>query len=292
MRFFSPLQFIIQNSTGSLPVGWLCQKLKFLLIALLNVPLSRRSDCNSYVYIKPFICKHLCVFNANFQHKNLYILSALIVLTNFLTLPANAMPAKAVSDEMTHFKTLNRTEYIFPKENQVVFNCNLTLQWRSNASVSHQRLQISFSKNFDHSIIDTVLSGQSFILEKLEKNKEYYWRILMVVPDMNKPIYSDFSFFKTTSLQLQEPDQTLRLNLIPTYAGEQQVLYIDNPYHIHYVVEVKNARDNTMIFNRQSFSSSECIPTYKFPKGKYILTFQFSEDAKQRTQEILLTQTE
>ncbi len=182
--------------------------------------------------------------------------------------------------------------YIYPKENQVIYYHDLILRWQNKENKGCQRLQLSIVKDFSEIFIDTILQGYSFPIKDLEKNKEFYWRITDASTDIINPYSADYSFFKTTSLHLQYPENNFGLNLIPTYAGDQQLLFIDNPHLLKYSLSILSIEDKSRIFDRQTCSSNQCIPTYKLPKGKYILKIHFTEKEINSISEVLLTQDE
>jgi hypothetical protein len=190
------------------------------------------------------------------------------------------------------FKKLPQIKYIYPQENQVVYFQNLQLNWQNIQGKSNQRLQISCSKNFEIMFMDTILNDHLFTIKSLKENKEYYWRILNESEKIGKQNYNDYSFFKTTSLLLQYEKNTSGLNLIPTYAGDQQLLLIDNPLCKNYSITIVNIEEKIRKIDRTTSSASQWIPTYKLPKGNYILRIHIPEQEYNNISEIMLTQNE
>jgi hypothetical protein len=182
-------------------------------------------------------------------------------------------------------------EYIYPAINEVIYYQNLTLMWQ-NYHTSRQRLQLSQCKDFSTTLIDTMVNGNTFNIKSLEINKEYYWRIVHKTIDASNSVWEDYSFFKTTSLQLGQTDQNLKLKLIPIYAGDLQLLYIDNPELLQYTISIFTADDNIKKFDRVTCSAYQYVPTYKLAQGKYILKIHFTEKEDNNISEILLTQNE
>lgn len=140
--------------------------------------------------------------------------------------------------------------------------------------------------------MDTILNDHLFTIKSLKENKEYYWRILNESEKIGKQNYNDYSFFKTTSLLLQYEKNTSGLNLIPTYAGDQQLLLIDNPLCKNYSITIVNIEEKIRKIDRTTSSASQWIPTYKLPKGNYILRIHIPEQEYNNISEIMLTQNE
>ena len=189
-------------------------------------------------------------------------------------------------------KCISTVEYIYPKENQVIFYQNLRLSWQNRKDIAIQRLQISSHKDFSDILIDTIVEGFTFDIESLEKNKEFYWSITDAADENVKPYIGDYSFFKTTSLHLQYPENILSLNFIPVHTGNQQLLFIDNPELLSYSISIFSFEENIRKLDRVTCSSYQCVPIYKLPKGKYKLKIHFTEKEDNHTSEILLTQNE
>ncbi len=183
-------------------------------------------------------------------------------------------------------------EYIYPKENQVVYYQNLKLNWQHHGGEFNQRFQLSRTKDFSETFIDTLIQGFSFEIESLEKNKEFYWRISDTSRKTDNSYMADYSFFKTTSLNLEGVDSSFALNLIPTHTGDQQLLFIDNPGLLNYSISIFSADENIKKFDRITCSANQCVPVYKLPKGKYILKIHFFQKEPDNISEILLTQNE
>lgn len=180
------------------------------------------------------------------------------------------------------------TRYIYPQENQTVYYKNVTLNWSLNIKPSPVTLQISENKNFTCIIIDTLINSSSFHTSVLGKSKEYFWRILSSDENREDQL---FSFFKTTTLKIDYHTPCC-LQLIPTTLGELPLLYIDNPDFKQYSISIHSLDNFEKVIEKKSGSEYQCIPAYKFPKGRYLIKIQVPEEEINNISEILMTKDE
>ena len=180
--------------------------------------------------------------------------------------------------------------YLSPKENKVVYNRDIQLSWLDTGKNKNFNLQISMDKNFCILLLDTIIDDVFFSIRALNKHKEYFWRIL---DDQNDDGYNyqnaAYSFFKTTSMQIQEPMLNNKVVLIPAWIEEKEVIFIDNPDQVSYDVKVISQTEKCKKFSCKTSQEKQGIMTYGWPKGKYIVELKIGDLPEQIT-EIYLTQ--
>jgi len=205
-----------------------------------------------------------------------------------------ALFSKIKADDLVHFSNFNaQIKYVYPTENQVVFYDHIRLQWNNKNPQTDQRLQVSCHKDFTYIILDTVLQGESFVLPKLEKNREFYWRIFA---DSSKTKasyqYFSFCFFKTTSLHLHDIEMMHDFQIIPSHIGNIQLLYVDNPNQKQYTISIFDIKNRVKVLEVKSKSSYQCIRTQNLVKGSYLMKLQIDSYPEKTAQEIRFTQAE
>lgn len=181
--------------------------------------------------------------------------------------------------------------YLSPKENKVVYNRDIQLSWLDTGNNKNFNLQISMDKNFCNLILDTIVDDVFFTIRTLGKHKEYFWRILDY---QNDDCYNyqntAYSFFKTTSMQMQEPMQYYnKVVLIPAWIEEKEVIFIDNPDQVSYDVKVISQAEKCKKFSCKTSKEKQGILIYDWPRGRYIVELKIGDLPEQIT-EIYLTQ--
>jgi hypothetical protein len=166
--------------------------------------------------------------------------------------------------ELTEQKLLKEHYYKFPIENSVVFHKEIHLSW--NNDYKNNRLQVSLNRNFSEIVIDTIVKTKKFIIPDLHRHKTYYWRVIE-----DKPTYlndDEVTFFKTTSIIMDQATTTETLEIIPAWMDEMALLYIDNPNHLKYEIKIYNQK-NELVANKSSRLEKFAIETESWPKGDY-----------------------
>jgi hypothetical protein len=188
------------------------------------------------------------------------------------------------------FAMNNSANYLWPEENEVVFNRNIDLKWQGNLQAAPYHLQIATDKYFEQTILDTFIDKPYCTIIKLERHKNYFWRIVGDT-SINDPEFKniDYSFFKTTAILMDESRSNTDVSLIPSWVNNQELLYIDNPENLEYDVTVISVAENSKKFFRKTNSVKQGIMTQNWPRGRYIVELKIGEMANQVT-EFVLTQ--
>lgn len=188
----------------------------------------------------------------------------------------------ALASEYSH-----RIQYIYPQENQTIYYKNITLSW-SNGSVPHSGIiQISENKEFTKIITESQVTQNSYSTSALGKCREYYWRVL----SMDKKSDGQYSFFKTTTLLLHFQTPCC-LNIIPTSIEDKALIYVDNPEFRNYNIAIHDLDNFERVLERHSASEYQCIPVYKFRKGRYLIRIKVPDEENNNISEILMTMEE
>jgi len=162
--------------------------------------------------------------------------------------------------------TIPTIQYIFPAENKVIFNKDIYLTW-SNDTKS-DRLQVSTDRQFNKIVVDTVIHSKVFLISALERHKTFYWRVVSSNLPVNEAQAS--TFFKTTSILIDESVNIPSLEIIPAWIDEIALLYFDNPDFIKYNVKIFNHNNEVMV-NKTSKLEKFAIETESWPKGDYAI---------------------
>ncbi len=182
---------------------------------------------------------------------------------------------KNTPTELEHHISEYHLNYTFPKENKVVYCKDILLSWTSN--LPKVRLQISTDKSFEYPILDTVVSTQHIMIPSLAKHRTYYW---MIVPANKNIAAAEVStFFKTTSILMDDSVDTESIEIIPTWIEETAVLYIDNPDGIKYQLSVLN-QNNEVVAQKSTKLEKFAIETESWPKGQYQLKLKMANFAE------------
>lgn len=191
---------------------------------------------------------------------------------------------------MQDFTLSNNCNYLWPEENKVVYNRNIELKWRGNLQAAPYHLQIATDKYFEQKILDTFIDKQFCTIKKLARHKNYFWRIVQDTTINDPEIKNmDYSFFKTTSILMDETRSSTDVSLIPSWLNNQELLYIDNPENLEYDVTVISMEENCKKFSRKTNTEKQGILTQDWPRGRYIVELKIGDRSNQVT-EIMLTQ--
>lgn len=194
----------------------------------------------------------------------------------------------AIYGSTSEKRSLPDVNYLFPTENQTVFYKEITLSWTCHKKMDGGLLQISENKDFTSLVLETQVKGNSFTAFHLTHTKEYYWRVINPADSKN---YNDFSFFKTTSLNIDYRTPCC-LNLIPTHIGDQPLLYVDNPDSRHYTISIHDLDNFDKVLEKNSSSEYQCIPAYKLSKGKYLIKIKVPDEEYNNISEIVMIKDE
>jgi len=188
------------------------------------------------------------------------------------------------------FGSENGNKYLLPEENKIVFNRNIELRWQGNPMSKRYHLQVATDKHFEQKVLDTIVDKQFCTIKKLARHKNYFWRVLgnTHVPE-SKNIYADYSFFKTTSIQLNDSRNINDISLIPSWVNNQELIYVDNPENLEYDITVISMEENCKKYTRTTNTEKQGIVTHNWPRGRYIVELKIGEAENQIT-EIMLTQ--
>lgn len=160
--------------------------------------------------------------------------------------------------------------YKLPPENKVVLYKDIYLQWENTNASGGNRLQLSRDKMFKDNIIDTVLSDHHFLIPALFPHKTYYWR---VIHQSDTDAYEhSFTFFKTSSIELDESESVSPLEIIPTWIEDTEVICIFNPALVKYTLQVTDDNSDTKL-KRACSAEKFAFETASWPRGAYIMTF-------------------
>jgi len=160
--------------------------------------------------------------------------------------------------------------YNLPPENKVVLHTNIYLQWEDTNKPGESKLQIAMDKMFTNIIVDTVLAGNHFLIPALFPHKTYYWRII----HLSEHAISDdsFTFFKTTTIQLDSFQNVEPLSIIPTWVEDMEVIFILNPDLVKYSVHITDENSETKL-KRNCITEKFAFETASWPRGKYKMSF-------------------
>ena len=112
--------------------------------------------------------------------------------------------------------------------------------------------------------MDTLVKTQAFIVPSLQKHKTYYWRVI----SNNYEVNDEVTFFKTTSIMIDESMNMESIEIIPTWMDDMALLYVDNPNFIDYNIKIYN-QQNEVITNKSSRLEKFAIETESWLKGDY-----------------------
>ena len=157
-----------------------------------------------------------------------------------------------------------KLHYILPPENKVVFYKEIFLSWENPNRNEDQRLQIATDRLFSEKILDTLVKTQAFIVPSLQKHTTYYWRVI----SNNYEVNDEVTFFKTTSIMIDESMNMESIEIIPTWMDDMALLYVDNPNFIDYNIKIYN-QQNEVITNKSSRLEKFAIETESWLKGDY-----------------------
>jgi len=187
------------------------------------------------------------------------------------------------------FTTYKVNAYLWPEENKVVFNRNIELKWQGSLPYKSYHLQVATDKNFEQKILDTFTDKQFCIIKKLARHKNYFWRIVsdfMSIGANNKNI--EYSFFKTTSIHMDESRKNTYVYLIPSWIDNKELIYIDNPENLEYAVTVISLEEKCKKFSRKTNTEKQSILTQDWPRGRYIVDLKIGDMANQVTEFTLM----
>jgi hypothetical protein len=209
-----------------------------------------------------------------------------VVVFYFFSFQTESIAQKELQD----FTSNNIQEYLWPEENEVVFNQNIELKWHASLPSKSYNLQVATDKNFEQKILDTFTEKQFCLIKKLARHKNYFWRIVHDVKDIDhKHKNTEYSFFKTTSIHMEESQNNTDVSLIPSWIDNNELIYIDNPEKLEYLVTVIRLEENSKIFSRKTNNEKQSILTQDWPRGRYIVDLKIGDRSNQFT-EITLTQ--
>lgn len=161
--------------------------------------------------------------------------------------------------------------YTNPLENQVVYHKNIQLNWQKSGS-SLSKLQVSTDENFTNIIVDTTIIDQQFNIQSLEKHKDYFWRVYDPTSEILD--IKNGSFFKTSAIQLDDATNTT-IDVIPTWLDGQDVLFLDNPSKLKYVITVVDEKDN-IITKKYLALEKYIISTSNWKNGMYKILLEYN----------------
>lgn len=182
---------------------------------------------------------------------------------------------------------MSDVNYVGPAENGTVYHKDIKLHWDQPDQNNHfYRLEVSMEKSFAHIIIDTLLYEPRLSIADLAPKQEYYWRVNHKT-NRTKPYFGDqYSFFKTTSTNINVSDVNSDIKIIPTWVGDQDIIYIDNPTEKYYDIIFKNI-DIDQVYRHDNGSDGYIIRTNGWKKGRYDVEVYVS-DALVQTSSLLL----
>ena len=162
-----------------------------------------------------------------------------------------------------------------PTENQVVFYKKVYLTWE-NPCGSVSKFQMAENSDFQKVLIDTILNNNSLAIPELEKHREYHWRVSNV-SEKEHGTFSE-SFFKTSSIQLDENYNQNSVEFIPTWIGNNEILYVSNPQKIDCRIKIFDEKE-MMISQKCIKEEKFAFRTESWPRGMYKLILSFPDDS-------------
>lgn len=234
-------RYIAQNDVTSTSFSWMMMSL-FFIFCHVNISYAQNENNDTEM-----------VYNTT-QHQQKEVLKN------------NNTPTES-EHKMTDF----HLDYTFPKENKVVFCKDILLSWTTNLPTV--RLQISTDKSFENPLIDTIVSTQHILIPALAKHSTYYWMVGPV--SKNITVAEVSTFFKTTSILMDESVDTESIEIIPTWIEETALLYIDNPDGIKYQLSVIN-QNNEVVAQKSTKLERFALETESWPKGHYQLKLKMA----------------
>jgi hypothetical protein len=174
---------------------------------------------------------------------------------------------------------------LHPVENSTIFHKDVKLSWEEYENISNFRLQVSSSRDFNSLDVDTLISKTNFVLNNLNDQAEYFWRVSAIL-DGHENDFSELNFFKTTCVIINGQNESDKIKLIPTHIDENDVLYIDNPNVLTYQIDIVHENKDTK-FQYQSASERMALTISKWPRGKYHVSVSNSVGDSSNRQVIL-----
>ncbi len=209
-----------------------------------------------------------------------------LIVFSFFAFQTESNAQKVLQD----FTSNDVQEYLLPEENKVVFNQNIELKWHGSLLSKSYNLQVATDKNFEQKILDTFTEKQFCVIKKLARHKNYFWRIVHDFKNIdNNYKNTEYSFFKTTSIHMDESRKNTDVSLIPSWIDNKELIYIDNPEKLEYAVTVISLEEKCKKFSRKTNTEKQSILTQDWPRGRYIVDLKIGDRSNQVT-EITLTQ--
>lgn len=164
-------------------------------------------------------------------------------------------------------------DYLFPAENSVVNYHHVDLIWSSVSKAKSIKLQVATDELFTDIILDTTLYTLGYRLSGLERHKDYFWRIFNVDDQTATCRDISYTFFKTTSILIDESLSSGDVAIIPSWVDDREVLYIDNPYQKQYTFRIVTDR-HELKFHHKGRLEAYAVKTDHWPRGTYIIRLQ------------------
>lgn len=175
-----------------------------------------------------------------------------------------------------------------PVENQTIFNEEVSLEWSSLYGESEDlytntRVQVSLSKSFETVEIDTIVVGNQLYIKSLTAFAEYFWRVKTLDEFADECGFDGYSFFKTSSVEVERTDIDSRIQLLTTHINGQEVLYVDNPANLPYDIKIVDPSDQPK-FHQQCHAVKKGIATGRWMRGTYAVIIQSGDDTLLNTE--------
>ncbi|HQV67984.1 MAG TPA: hypothetical protein PLO48_14315 [Saprospiraceae bacterium] len=215
---------------------------------------------NCHIFILLLICKFILINDVNSQSDT--ILPKVLQLSQLFE---NEEPKKYEQ----------RITCKLPTENQVVHYKNIYLTWE-NPCGDISKFQMAEDSDFQKVLIDTMLNNNSLTISELARHREYHWRVSNV-SGQQIGTFSE-SFFKTSSIQLDEYYNQNSVEFIPTWIGNNEILYVSNPEKIDCKIKIFDEKE-TMISQKCIKQEKFAFRTESWPRGMYKLILSFPDDS-------------
>ena len=175
---------------------------------------------------------------------------------------------------------------IEPSDNASVLYKEVLLSWEDYSVLNVFQVQISENKDFDHLILDTIINKNFLVTNSLENHKEYFWRLRDASPECAPYSSSEYHFFKTTNIVIDDENGENPIKIFPTHVNGKEVIYFDNPEYLDFDIKITSLSSKSQYHHKCS-SDRKGITTASWPRGDYQIILSSANNLTQ-TREIVL----
>lgn len=173
-----------------------------------------------------------------------------------------------------------------PEDNESVLYKVVKLSWDEYSIKNIFQVQISETKDFENLILDTLVHKNVLVTNKLHNHKEYFWRVRDASPECDPYSFTDYHFFKTTNIVIDDENGENAIKIFPTHVNGKEVIYFDNPEYLDFDIKITSVSSKSQ-FHHKCSSDRKGIATASWPRGVYKIIIS-TTDSLIQTREIVL----